>query len=260
MKISFLECKMVNIIFTPDWFLGKDILIEGFSFIVLLIFFILALRYFKLDKENRSFLYLGVGFGLIALAQLAAVFTKLVLYYDIGPSQQIGQALVTTYQIVKSVDIFYYAGFFFHRLLTLLGFYIIYRFPRKKKSPGDFILAIYFIVISALLSEQVYYIFHTTALVLLVLIINKYYMVYKENKFFNTKILISAFGILALSQLIFILSRIEAMFAAANIVELISYVILLTLSVRILKHGKKKKSYGHNIRYTGNNPRKRRKH
>ena len=250
----------MKIVFTPDWFLGKDVMIEGFSFVVLLIFSILALRYYKLNKQNRKFLYLGTGFGLIALAQLSIFFTKLVLYYDIGPSQEIGKAVVITYQLLRSVDIFYYIGFFFHRLLTLLGLYIIYRLPRKKKSSGDLILAIYFIIISALLSRSVYYIFHLTALILLVMIVKNYVDLYNKNKFRNTLVLISAFGILALSQFVYILSKIETMFVVANIVELISYVILLILIIRILKHGKKKNPHGYNIRYVGNNPRKRRKH
>lgn len=249
----------MRFVFTPDWFLGKDLLIEGFSFIVLLIFAILAIRYFNLNK-NRRFLYLGTGFAMIAVAQLATIFTKLVLYYDFGPSQQIGQAIVVTYQLVNSVDIFYYMGFFFHRLFVLLGLYVIYRLPRKNKSLGDILFAIYIIIISALLLESVYYLFHLTALVLLILIVRNYSILYNKNKFGNTLVLIVAFGLLALSQLIFILSPIEALFVVANIVELISYVILLILIIRILKYGNKKNTYGHNIRHAGNNQRKRRSH
>jgi len=238
----------------PDWFLGKDVLIEGFSFIVLFIFSFLSIKNYKLNK-NRNFLYLGVGFGLIALAQLATIVTKLVLYYDFGPSQAIGAAIITS-QLVSSVDIFYSAGFFFHRLFTLLGFYIIYRLPRQKKSILDYFVVIYFIIISALLDKGVFYLFHLTALVLLILIFDNYHALYKENKFVNTKILLIAFGILALSQLIFILSNIEIMFVLGNIVELISYIILLIIIIRILKYGKKKKQNGHNIRHVGNNTEK----
>ena len=247
---------MMRIVPIPDWFLGKDVIIEVFSFIVLFIFSFLAIRNYKLNK-NRNFLYLGVGFALIALAQLASVMTKLVLYYDIGPSQAIGAAIITS-QLVSSVDIFYSAGFFFHRLLTLLGLYIIYRLPRQKKSILDYAVIIYFILISALLDRGVFYLFHLTALVLLILIFDNYHALYKKNKFVNTKILLIAFGILALSQLIFILSNIEIMFVLGNIIELISYTILLILIIRILKYGKKKKQDGHNIRHVGNNTRERR--
>ncbi len=248
----------MRIVPTPDWFLGKDVLIETFSFIVLLIFTVLALKYYKLNK-NRNIFYLGLGFGLIALAQLATIFTKLVLYYNIGPSQAIGQAIITS-QIVSSVDIFYYAGFMFHRFLTLAGLYIIYRLPRERKSIGDYALVIYFIMISALLSREFFYLFHLTALVILVLIVENYYRIYKRNRFINTKILMIAFGILALSQLIFILPGVEIMFVLGNMVELISYTILLALIIRIWKYGKKKKPYGNNLRYAGNSSGKRRKH
>ena len=248
----------MRIVPTPDWFLGKDVLIETFSFIVLLIFTVLALKYYKLNK-NRNIFYLGLGFGLIALAQLATIFTKLVLYYNIGPSQAIGQAIITS-QIVSSVDIFYYTGFLFHRFLTLAGLYIIYRLPRERKSIGDYALVIYFIMISALLSREFFYLFHLTALVILVLIVENYYRIYKRNRFINTKILMIAFGILALSQLIFILPGVEIMFVLGNMVELISYTILLALIIRIWKYGKKKKPYGNNLRYAGNSSGKGRKH
>ncbi len=241
---------MVKIVPTPEWFIGKDVMIEVFSLIVLIIFTVLAYRYYRLNK-NRGILYLGSGFGLIALAQLATILTKLVLYYDIGPTQQIGEAIITS-QIVRSVDIFYYAGFFFFRFFTLLGLYILYRLPREKKSIADYIIVLYFIFISVFAGDEFFYIFHLTALFLLVLIVENYVRIYKENKFFNTKILIIAFSILAISQLIFVLSTVDALFVLGNIVELISYTLFLALIIRIWKYGKEKKSHEYNIRYAGN--------
>jgi hypothetical protein len=245
----------MKIVLTPDWFLGKDILIDSFSFIVLIIFSVLAIRSYKLNKKNRNLLYLGTGFGLIALAQLACIFTKLILYYDIGPAQAIGQAIVTG-QYLKSVDIFYYMGFFFHKFLILIGLYIIYRLPQKKIYMGDYALVLFFILLSAILSEYggFFYLFHLTAFILLILIVGNYYRIYKKNKFTNTKILITAFSILALAHIIYLFSKIDVVFAVANIIELISYVILLFLIIRILKHGEKKKPHGYNIRYADNRP------
>ena len=250
---------MVKIVLTPEWFLGSDVLIEAFSLIVLLTFMILAFRYYRMNK-NKNVLYLGTGFGVIFLAEIATLLTKLVLFYDIGPSRAIGAALISS-QLVGSVDIFYYLGFFFYRLLTLLGLYIIYRLPQEKKnSIGDYVLMIYFIVVSALLGDELYYLFHITTLVLLVLIVESYYNVYKKNRFFNTKILITAFSLLALSQLIFVLSSINFMYVLGDVIELISYSIFLALIIRIWTHGKEKKPYEHNIRHAGNSPRKGRKH
>ncbi len=250
---------MVGIVLTPDWFLGKDVLIEAFSFIVLAIFSVLAVKNYRLNR-NRNFLYIGIGFTLIAIAQLATILTKLVLYYDFGPSQAIGQALVTS-GTVSSVDFFYSIGFFFHRFLTLLGVYIIYRLPRARKSAWDYVLVAYFIVISAFITNNVANIFHLTSFVILLLIVGKYHNVYLKNNFLNTRILLFAFGILAFSQLLLIFSgMVNTLDVVGNLFELISYTILLGLVIRILKHGKKKKSYGHHLRYVGDNPGKRRKH
>lgn len=242
----------MRFVLTPDWFIGKDVLIEGFSFLVLLIFFILCIRNYKLNK-NKKIMYLGVGFALIAVAQLATILTKFVLYYDFTFTKSIGQAVIQ-YNIVKTVDIFYKIGFFFHRLLTLMGLYVIYRLPIKHKSPGDFLLALYFILISAMFSSRMNYLFHSTALILLVLITNNYYKVYIKNRFLNTKILVIVFGMLGVSQLMFALSNMESVYVAASIIALLSYIIMLILIVRILKHGKKKKSDGYNFRYAKYRP------
>ena len=73
-------------------------------------------------------------------------------------------------------------------------------------------------------------------------------------------ILLGAFALLGLSQLIFILSDIDDFFVMADIIELISYVGLLILGVKILQYGKKKEPNGDNIRHAGDNTRKKRKH
>ncbi len=251
----------MKIVLTPDWFLGKDILIDAFSLIVLIIFSVLAIRSYKLNKKNKNLLYLGTGFGLIMLAQIACIFTKLILYYDIGPAQAIGQAIITG-QFVSSVNIFYSIGFFFHKFLILAGLYVIYRLPQKKMYMRDYALVLYFLLLSAILSQYtgLFYFFNLTAFILLVLIVNNYYKIYKENKFANTKILITIFSILALAQLIYLFSKIEILFAVANTIELIGYVILLFLIIRILKHGEKKKPYGDNIGHVSNRSRKRKRH
>jgi len=251
----------MKIVLTPDWFVGTDVLVCFFSLIVLLIISVLAVRSYKLNKKNKNLLYLGIGFGLIALAELACGFTKLILYYDIGPAKAIGQAIITSH-LVSSIDIFYYLGFFFHKFLILAGLYIIYRLPQKKLYIGDYALVLYFILLSTILSAYggFFYLFHLTAFVLLLLIINNYCKIYKKNKFANTKILITVFSVLALAQLIYVFSTIDILFAVASVVELVSYVILLFLIVKILKHGEKKKSYEHNIRHVGNSPGKKRGH
>jgi len=136
---------------------------------------------------------------------------------------------------------------------------VIYRLPSKKKSVTDFLLVAYFIILSAFISEGMYYLFHATALILSLMIAWNYYSIYRKNRFSNTKILSIAFGILAVSQLIPIFSSGDFTNVATNLVELISYVILLVLIIR-LKYGKKKKPDGYHFRHAKYHPRKVRRH
>jgi hypothetical protein len=229
----------MKIVFTPNWFLGSDVLIEGFSFLILLAFFILAYGSYKLDKKKSS-KYLSIGFLLIAIAEVSTILTKLVLYYDTTFTHTIGQMIIT-YHVFNSVDILYYVGFFLNKLFTLLGFYLIYRNPLEKKKSVDAMLALYIIFVSALFSTGIYYLFHLTALLLLVLIINNYYQIYKKNNSDNTGILIVAFALLAFSQMIFIVSTLNMFYVMGQVIQLVSYLILLLLIIRILKHGRQKK-------------------
>jgi len=235
----------MKIVLTPDWFLGTDVVIEVISFLVLVLFFLLARKNYKLTG-NKNSKYLGIGFLLIAIAEIATILTKFVLYYDTTLTQSIG-CMAISYNIVKSVDIFYYTGFFLHKFLTLLGLYVIYKIPHNKEISGDMFLVACFFLISAVLSSTSYYVFHILALILLVMIIDNYLDVYKKNKSQNTKILIAAFIILGLSQVIFILSAMPALYAIAQILQLVSYLILLSLIIRILQYGKKKKQVRNNI-------------
>lgn len=228
----------MKIVFTPDWFLGTDLLIEIFSFAVLLTFFILCVKSYKLTK-NKSTFYLGAGFLAIALAEIFTILTKMVLFYDTTFTQQIGQ-LVVTYQVVKSVDTFYYIGFFLYKLFTLLGLYIIYKIPSKKGTKEDYIIGICFILISAAFSQVFYHVFHLTVLVLLGLIIYNYSKVYKKTKLKNTKMLLIAFWILGISHLLLCLSKLQGIYVFGQALQLVSYITLLILIIRIRKHGKEK--------------------
>lgn len=228
----------MNIVLTPTWFTLADILIELFSFIILSVFFWFSVKNYKINKNKKS-LHLGWAFLLIAIAEISTILTKFVIFYDTSFTQRVGQMIVT-YNVVKTVNEVYEAGFFIHKLLTLLGLYVLYRAPEKKQITKDFFLTSFFIIISALFGQLNYYIFHITALILLILIINNYSKVYEKNKNKNTKTLLNAFTSLAISQVIFILSNIGILYAIAQIIQLISYLMLLFLITKILKYGNTK--------------------
>jgi len=217
---------------TPDWFLGKDVLIDLFSFFILIAFFVFCTKSYRLNHKKNS-LFLGIGFFLIALAQLSSIITKLVLYYGNAATYNIGKAIVDS-QMVSSVDAIYFSGFFTNELLMLLGLFTIYKLPLKKDMRKDFLLMLYLLVISTLLSANFPYLFHLTAFFLIASIIRNYSVVYERNKNKNTKVLIIGFYVLALSQVLFMFSSIGSLFVIADLVELVSYSIFLIVIKGIL--------------------------
>lgn len=217
----------------PQWFKLHDVGIDLFSFLILLVFFILCTSYYRMAKK-KSFLYLGIGFLLIAVGQLAYVITKIPIYYNTSLTTTIGNMIVT-YHIVNSIASVYFIGFFAYKLLTLVGFYIIYRLLAKEKFSGEFVLALFFIVISVIMSATAEYLFHITIIILLILIIARYYQLYKENRSANTGILMCAFMLLFISHIILAITGATVPVITANIIELLSYVILLLLIIRILR-------------------------
>ena len=221
-------------VFTPNWFTRFDILIGIFSFLVLLTFFIVSIKNYKLTK-NKKLMYLGMGFLLVSLAELADIFTKFVLYHKITVFQNVG--LVTLkYEVLRFFDLPYDLGFFMYKFLTLLGLYIIYRLPLKNKNWGDAVLAVLFIILASLAGQIIYYIFHIITFVILALIINNYFKVYKKNQNQNTKLLLSSFIIIAIAHAIFILSKLPSLYVLGEIIELLGYIGFLSLIIRINKN------------------------
>lgn len=244
----------MKIVFTPDWFLNSDVFIGIISFMVLFLFFLFSVKCYKINRK-KSIIYLGIGFLLIAIGELSAILTKLVLYYDTGITREIGRAIISS-QIVKTVDIFYYTGFFFNKFLTLLGLYVIYKIPSSKKLSAEFFLIVYLLFITAFLSHTFNQLYNLTALVLLIFIIRNYYKIYMKNKLTNTKILIAAFVLLLISQAIFIFTNLNYSYVIAQNLQLVSYITLLILIIKILENGKEKKQDRHSSRHVKNHSRK----
>jgi len=225
----------------PQWFLGPDIMIDFFSFLILLIFSAISLKYYTLNK-NKKFIYLGIAFVLIGLGELFNIIMNIGLYYDITIVSKVGRIVVTSH-IVKSIKIIYYIGFFLYRLLVMLGFYLLYYTSKKKKSEFDFLMIIYFIVVSAIFSENVYYLFHTTVSLIVLAVFVNYSKLYIKTKSENTKILAVSFFVLLISHIMMVFSSINtSIYIGANFLQLAAYILLLMIIIRIYKHGKKKQT------------------
>jgi hypothetical protein len=238
----------MKVIFPPQWFLNIDILIEAVSFFIILIFSILCIKNYRLNKDKK-FLYLGGGFGLITLSQLIVTITKAVVFYN-ASFVGTGGEIIIPYNLFDFVSVFSYVGFFAYRFLMLLGLYVIYKLP-KRVFEKDFLLVLYLIIIVTIFSREITHLFYITTFIILLLITKKYFDIYHKNKSKGTLILTVAFTGLASANAIFIFAKLMSpIYITASIMGLVSYIILLILIIRILEYGKndkKKKQDGYNI-------------
>ncbi|MBI2660420.1 hypothetical protein HYX07_04620 [Candidatus Woesearchaeota archaeon] len=229
---------MVQVVFSPKWFWGKDIFIDSIALLVLLSIAIFATKYYWI-KKSRNYLYLALSFYLIALSFFSKILINFTIYYQVLHTQIIG-SMTYTQTILKSSEIFAVSGLFFYRFFTLLGLFMLYSIY-EKQSKANIILMVYFILISIFFSKEEYYLFYLTSLILLGIISNRYYQNYRKNKSKASGMLAASFSIITLSQVFFMLVSITKHFyVAGEIMQLIGYTVLLTAFITVLKHGREK--------------------
>ncbi len=232
---------MVEIIFSPKWFYGKDIVIDIVAIIVLLLIAFFSFKYYWLDKKKGNYLLLSSSFFLIALSFVSKIITNFTIYYDVLEQKNIG-LLTLTYPVTKYTNALFFFGFLMYRVFTLIGLYLLYSVYFKRQPKTNMMIISYLIVVLMVFTQKAYYIFHFTALMLLVILTYQYFVHYKMNKLLTTRVLAYSFLIIAVSQILFIFVKANELFyVAAEILQLLGYILLLVTFIMVLKHGKKKK-------------------
>ncbi|MCD4760259.1 hypothetical protein K8R33_05240 [archaeon] len=233
---------MIHLKFSPEWFYLPSTIIDFFSFIVIISISLISLRYYRLNKLNKKYYYLAFSFFLVGMSFLFKLITNLTVYYDqISPINN-PEIIKTTVDTIISYNIFSYLTFAAFTFLNLLGLYYLYSVYNKEQPKSSIFLIAYFILITTYFSQLNYYIFHLTALILLGLITTLYIKKYQISKYPNTKGLAYSFGIIAISQLLFIFTKIGNLFyVAGEIIQLGGYALLLLIIKKVLNDGKKTK-------------------
>lgn len=240
---------MIEISFGPEWFYLVSIFIDLITILVLFLIATFAMKYYRLN-DNKNYLKLGIAFCLIAVSFLFKMITNVTVYYDTIQAQNISGVVIQTLETVRSLNILARASFLFFVLFNLAGLYALYSIKRGQIRSSVF-LTIYFILvlafISAFYSTPLYYIFHLTSLVFLVLIASRYFNIHASRKHKNTQYLAYGFSMIAISQAFFIFIVLNPLiYVVAEAIQLVGYILLLNVLIRVLQHGKKKKSVRHN--------------
>ena len=232
---------MVSLIYNPQWFYGKDILIDAVSIIVLGLIASFSVRYYKLERKNKNYLYLSVSFLLIAFSFIFKIIANFTIYYHVFETKTIGLYTIT-YQTVTASGILFFAGYLIYRLLSVLGLYLLYSIYQKNQPKSNIFLIVFFILISTYSSQSAYYIFHLTSFVFLSLLTIQYYSNYKKNKQLTSKLLANSFAVIAASQIFFMFAGFNTnLYVVAEIIQLVGYLILLETFIKVQRNAKKKR-------------------
>jgi hypothetical protein len=234
---------MMQIVYSPRWFFGKDIIIDAISVIVLLLIAFTAFRYYRIDKK-RTYLSLAGGFFLMGFAFICKILMNFTIYYHVFETKNLGFVTLTV-QSIRSSDALFFIGFLLFRLLTLLGLYWVFNtyYPQCPKAT---ILNVFLITALTYFSQDVFYVFHITALIILLLISHQILSLSQKSQSKSTTAIAWSFILISLSHLMFCFLHLEPEFyVGAEIVQLIGYIGLLIAFLMVRSHGKTLKNRHH---------------
>lgn len=219
---------------------GKDIYFDVVGVIVLSMIGFFSLKFYYLDKKNTKYLYFATAFFLIAAGFLFNILTNFTIFYTAIEVRDLGLFKVS-YQVLKESHILFIIGFFFYRVLTLSGLYVLYSLYSGKKDIHTNLLVLFFIIVLSYFTRSADYIFHLAVLLMLGFITYTYYKNYKRCKDCTAKYLWISFTVIAFSHLLFVLSCVHPAFDEyGEVVQLLGFVGLALTFILVRKHGKKK--------------------
>ena len=232
---------MIDIVFSPRWFYGTDLIFDAVSVIVLFLISYFSLKYYQLNKSNKNYLYLALAFLTIAVSFIVKIVINFKIYFT-AVEQATTNIVAFTQLRLWSSHALYTFGTLASRALLLFGLYLVYRLSEKKGTKWtEHALMLFLIGVIVYFTQDLYYVFHAIALVLLILISYNYIRLYFKNKNINTKLLSISFMLMAVSQLIFVFIRLDfRLYVIAEAIQLAAFIILLITFIMVLYNGKKK--------------------
>lgn len=231
----------LDFVYSPPGFYGKDIAIDIISAVVVLLIGLFAFRNFLLDKKNYRHLLLSSAFVVLGGSFLVKIITNIMSHHQVGLSRYLTGLIIPT--LIPKYSLLPAAGFLIYATLTLFGFYLLYALTSEKDIfRFDYLIIAYFIIIFTYFTRFNYSLFYLTAVLFLLAITRRYYLSYKKSQYKNTLLLCLSFAVITISQLVFIFTTSNhALYVAAELIQLIGYLLLLYTFVMVLKNAKKKK-------------------
>lgn len=223
-------------VFSPKWFYGFDSIIELIAIIVCVLLVYYSYKCYKLTKENK-YRYFSTAFLSLMFAFIAKIIGTLAIYKPTITRSALGSSIHETFTDLTPSYI-NALSFIAYIFFILLGFMILFLIISKLRWNNQRVIAlfVYFVFLATWISVIHYQLLYVTSFVLLSLITYSYYMNYKEVKSEKAGFVVTAFGILLVSQAFFVFSIYSGIiYVLAELIQLLGFVYLLIPFILIFK-------------------------
>ncbi len=233
---------MFSLYTTPIWFQGYDIILDSIGLVIALLIALYSFKIFKSHHENR-FGYLSLAFLLLALGFLFKATTSAITYFSTVRDVAATVLAPVAGQELAFADLLY-RGAFFLQMTTFLGGWLLLFFISQKARArlnkwhevSQIALFVYLVLLISIVSNFKFFVFYLTSTVLLALTVLNYYKNYLNTQKQSAKNVMTAFTFLVAGNILFIFVFLkDTFYVAAEIMQLIGFLILLVTYRKITK-------------------------
>ena len=218
---------MILLLNGPYWFRGIDAL---FGLVYILVTLLIAAMSYKAYKltEDKKYSYFSTAFGLMSLGFLVYSLTNLALTTHLSN---------TLSNVLTEFDF----AFLLHMILIFAAYTLLLVVTLKIEQKKVIILLFSLMLLFTIFAYQYYLKFHIISFLLLFFLGHQFYTNYLEKKNKNAKLVFVSFYLLACAQVFFLVMIYNSTFyIIADILQLLGFVVLFYMFLRILQHGRKK--------------------
>lgn len=233
---------MVELFFTPTWFHGWDILVEGIIVIIALLIAGYSWRIYHLNHENR-FMYFALAFMLLALGLLFKNITSSINYFTPVRNSALEVLRPIAGPHLQFTPLLYRSGFLLQMMSFLGAWLLIFFISQKSRSRltqyyevSQIALFIYLIVLISVVSNFKYFVFYLTSSVILGMTVLNYYKNYlNTNRNTNAYLVMWSFLLILFSHLFFVFVFLfESFYVIGELLLLLGFLVLLFAYRRVI--------------------------
>lgn len=228
---------MVNVVIRgPLWFYGIDAAFELFSFVVLGIILWLSYRAYRLTKDTK-YKYFSVAFSALAVAFLSKGVTDVWLSLAFA-----WRGVPPPSEALEAVGEVFLAGYLVFIFLSLIANVLLVGSTSKVREKRHMVLMALLILVPFYLSSSFSKSFYIISLLLYGFISTHFIQNFLRKKSVSAGCVAAGFSLITIAQGMFLFDILRHKFyVIAHFAQLLGFVLLLLVLVKVLLHGRTKK-------------------